>query len=97
MFVIADTYSCFCNNNTVSMLKAENVVKPPRMPVMMNMLTGLLISFNAAMPYIDPIIEHPIKFTATVPKGSIYDAVLRSACIMARNVPPIPAPKNIKI
>jgi hypothetical protein len=52
-----------------SIEKAENVVNPPKIPVVKNNCHSVSISFFELYPKTDPIKKHPTIFTANVPKG----------------------------
>ena len=55
-------------NNKTSLVKAENVVKEPKKPIIINGLTSSLFERFIAKKI--PIKKQPIKFTASVPIGN---------------------------
>ena len=55
-------------NNKTSLVKAENVVKEPRKPIIINGLMSSLFERFIAKKI--PIKKQPIKFTVSVPKGN---------------------------
>ena len=55
-------------NNKTSLVKAENVVKEPRKPIIINGLMSSLFERFIAKKI--PMKKQPIKFTVNVPKGN---------------------------
>ena len=55
-------------NNKTSLVKAENVVKEPRKPIIINGLMSSL--FERFIANKIPMKKQPIKFTVNVPKGN---------------------------
>jgi len=55
-------------NNKTSLVKAENVVKEPRKPIIINGLISSLFERFIAKKI--PMKKQPIKFTVNVPKGN---------------------------
>ncbi len=55
-------------NNKTSFVKAENVVKEPKKPIIINGLMSSLFERFVAKKI--PIKKQPIKFTDRVPKGN---------------------------
>ena len=82
-------------NNTISLVKAEKVVKEPKKPMIINGLISSL--FEKFIERKTPIKKQPIKFTVVVPKGKPKNIIF-SRNELKRNleIAPKKAPTPIK-
>ena len=80
----------------VSMLNAENVVNPPKKPIIKNSFNGYFGEFMILLFINNPIIKQPTILIANVPIGkSIIKNLLNSIEHKYRNMEPINPPAPI--
>ncbi len=95
-FPVAHSHWLSCSNVMVCKLKEENVVKPPKIPIMKNDLTTGDTMNNPSglvIPEIKPIRKHPMTLTAIVPHGNDSPTLLATQTDMAnRRALPIAPP-----
>ena len=82
-------------NNKTSLVKAENVVKDPKKPIIINGLMSSLFERFTAKKI--PIKKQPIKFTVKVPKGKPNNIIFaRNELKRNLEIAPKKAPTPIK-
>ena len=86
-------YWPFSNSNTVSALKAENVLRPPSSPVTMNNLDLWVMDENGSNPIMNPIARPAMTFTSRVPKGIAGIKVVAPLSSRYRSVHPTNPPR----
>src|SRR3984893_3895603 len=91
--IVPHRYSLRSSRVTISAENVENVVKPPRNPVVArSCISGLIIAWRVMISIAKPINKPPMRLALKVPSGSVGNTGLSMTPSPQRSQAPIAAP-----
>src|ERR1700730_6069958 len=91
--IVPHRYSLRSSRVTISAENVENVVRPPRNPVVAsNCISGLIIAWRVMISIAKPINNPPMRLALKVPSGSVGNTGLSMTPTPQRSQAPIAAP-----
>ncbi len=86
-----------CNKCMQSLVKLENVVNPPRKPIIIKLFHKECVAKELNAPSVVPIKKHPNTLTVRMPTGNVVSTVFDNKCVMKkRRHEPSPPPRKIR-